>query len=102
MVLQPLCDCPLKPVDKLEMYQKGRQKICGKGKGAQGWSQRGLSLQAANEALGKWLPTEAGPAVLCRKPVKLVTAGMVGIKCARERKGAALLNRITLCGERVR
>jgi len=61
---QSLPDCLPKAVDKLEANQKGRQKICGKG--VQESSQKELSLQAANEALGKWLSIEAGPAVLCR------------------------------------
>lgn len=61
---QPLPDSALKAVDKLEVNQNGRQKICAEGKGAQGWSQGELSLQAANEALRKWLLTGAGPAIL--------------------------------------
>lgn len=79
----PLPECFLQAVTRMRGNQKERQSSVEKG--CRGGHRGKLSLQAANGALRKWLPTVSSPAGLCQWQCSGDSRDQ-----AREREGKAL------------
>lgn len=91
----PLPECLLEAETRMRVNQKERKSSVEKGH--RGGHRGKLNLQAADGALRKWLPTEAGPAVLCRWQCRWFQQGQQGSSKGKGREGKhCVLNRITL------
>lgn len=89
----PLPECLLEAMTRMRVKQKERQSSVGKEKGVRSGHRGKSSFQAANGALRKWLPTEAGPAVLCGWQSRWFQQGQQGSS-----KGKARTSTVCLTG----